>query len=72
MLIFWIRKNKTDERNCSQKNEKQPFQKHDECMKSFSLAHSKTEATRLKDMMKVDGDILATVQSVKLNRHAQN
>ena len=72
MLIFWIRKNKTGERSCPQKNEKESFRKHEEDMKRFCLVHPNMETTSAKDMMKVNGDILAAVQKVKLNKHAQN
>ena len=72
MLILWIRKSKTGERTCPQKNDQDSFWKHNEDMKRFRLAHPKIEATNSKDIMIADGNILATVQKVKLTKHAQN
>jgi hypothetical protein len=72
MLIFWIRKNKSGEQSGTPKNEKGSFQKHDEDMKRFCGVHPKLETSGARDMMKVNGDILATVQRVKLNKHIHN
>ena len=72
MFILWIRKNKTGERTCPQKNDRESFPKHDEDMKKFRLAHPKIEVTSLKGIMTIDGDILAAVQNVRLSKHAQN
>ena len=72
MLILWIRKSKTGERTCPQENDKDSFRKHDEDMKRFRLAHPKIEVTSSKDIMTPDGNILATVQKVKLDKYAQN
>lgn len=72
MLILWIRKNKTGERTCTPKNAKESFRKHNEDMKRFRLSHPEIEATSGRDIMTADGNVLATVQNVKLNKHVQN
>ena len=72
MLILWIRKNKTGERTCPQKNDKESLEKHNEDMKRFRLTHPEIEATNPKDIMTADGNVLAAVQNVKLNKHAKN
>ena len=51
MLILWIRKSKTGEQTCPQKNDKDSFQKHDEDMKKFRLAHPDIEAISPRDIM---------------------
>ena len=72
MLILWIRKNKNGEQICQQKNDKKPFQKHDEAMKRFNLSHPKIESANSQDISTADGLILAPVQNVKLAKHVQN
>ena len=72
MFILWIRKNKTGERTSPQKNDQESLRKHDEDMKKFRLDHPKIETKSLKDIMTIGGDVLATVQNVRLNKHAQN
>jgi hypothetical protein len=73
MLILWIRKNKASEPVCPpQKEDKKSFQKHDEEMKKFRLAHPKIEATSPGDIVTKDGLILAPVHWVRLNKNIQN
>ena len=72
MLILWIRKRKTGEADCPQKDDKDAFQKHNEDMKRFYLSHPTVEAISPGDIMTPDGDILAAMQNVKLIKHAQN
>jgi hypothetical protein len=72
MIILWIRKRKTSERTRQPENNRESFQKHDESMKSFSLSHPKIESARPKDIMTVDGNVLASIQNVKMGKHTQN
>jgi len=72
MLILWIRKGKTGGQTRPSKNDKESFRKHNEDMKRFCLSHPKIEATSAHDIMTADGNVLATVQQVKLNKHVQN
>ena len=72
MIILWIRKNKTGERNCSSNNGQNSFQKHDKEMKGFRLSHPEMETMNPRDIMTTDGNILAAVNGVKLNQYAQN
>ena len=74
MLILWIRKVKTAEPSRPQKDDKNSLQKHNEDMKKFRLSHPAIEAasSKDKDIITANGDVLATVQKVKLTKHAQN
>ncbi len=72
MLILWIRKSKTNEQKVSNKNDKKLFQKHDEDMKNFCLSHPDMNIMSANDILTADGDVLAPVNKVKINEHAQN
>jgi hypothetical protein len=71
MLILFIRKNKKGERSRPKKNDKDSFKKHNEKMKKFRFSHPKAIAMD-KDIITADGNVLAMVQTVKLNKHTQN
>jgi hypothetical protein len=71
MLIFFIRRNKKSERACQPKNNKGYSQEHNEDMKRFRLSHPK-ESISADDIMAVDGNILITVKTTRLTKHAQN
>ena len=71
MLIFFIRKNETGERTCPSKNDQDYLREHNKDMKRFRLAHPK-ESISARDMIAADDNVLATVQTVKLTKHAQN
>jgi hypothetical protein len=72
MLILWIRKRKNGERDRQSKNDKDSFQKHEEAMKRFRFSHPKIEATSPEDIITVDGNVLASVQGIKLTKYIQN
>lgn len=72
MLILWIRKGKAVGQTHPPKDDKESFRKHNEDMKRFCLSHPKIEVTNVHDIMTADGNVLAAVQQVKLNKHAQN
>ena len=72
MLILWIRKAQKSEQTCHDNNDRSSFQKHNEDMKRFCLAHPKIESTGSKDIVTTDGAILAPIQTVKLAGNSQN
>ena len=72
MLILWIRKIKTGEQACPQKNDQDSFQRHNEDMKRLRQAHPEIASTNPRDIITADENVLATVQKVKLPKHAQN
>ncbi|HUT67414.1 MAG TPA: hypothetical protein VMW86_02545 [Dehalococcoidales bacterium] len=72
MIILWIRKRKSEEPKGPAKNETDSFQKHDEVMKKFRLAHPDTSILNARDIMTADGNLLAPIQDVKLAEHVQN
>jgi len=72
MIILWIRKKKTEEKSGLAKDNKESFQKHDDIMKQFRLAHPDANVINAKDIMTADGNLLAPVEKVKLTEHVQN
>jgi hypothetical protein len=74
MIILWVRKRKTEEQNNSSRNDLESFQKHDEIMKKFRLSHPDREVRIVapKDILTTDGNLLAPVDSVKLDNNKQN
>ena len=72
MLILWIHKRKTGEASCPQKYDEDAFQRHNEDMKRFYFSHPEIEAINPGDIITPDGEILAAMQSLKLNKHTQN
>lgn len=72
MIILWIRKRKTERKNGPAKDDKDSFQKHNEAMKQFRLAHPDTNVIDAKDIVTADDNLLAPVQKVKLSEHTQN
>ncbi len=65
MIILWVRKRKAEE-------QKEVFQKHDEIMKKFRLAHREVKIVNAKDIITTDGNLLAPVDSIELDKHKQN
>jgi hypothetical protein len=72
MIILWIRKKNTEQKNGLVKDNKESFQKHDEVMKQFRLAHPDTNVINARDIITSDGNLLAPVDKVKLTEHVQN
>ncbi len=72
MIILWIRKKINKETTSPAKDEEESFQKHDEVMKKFRLAHPDTNLINARDIMTTDGNVLAPVDVVKLTEHIQN
>lgn len=72
MLILWIRRKKTDQKNNPGKDKKQLFLNHDEYMKKFRALHPNTDALSADDILARDGNSLVPVHQVKLNENIQN
>ena len=72
MLILWIVKRKTNEAHCPQKYDEDAFRKHNEDMKNFYLSHPDLDAVSPGDILTPEGDLLAAMQCVKLNKNTQN
>jgi hypothetical protein len=55
-------------------NEREAFQKHIEIMKEFRTSHPDREIKVVtpKDILTSDGNLLAPVANVKLDKHKQN
>jgi hypothetical protein len=70
MLILWItRKN----RNIPDADAgEDTFRAHNEAMKNFRRAHPDLNIVNASDIVVADGNLLAPVQGVKLDGHAQN
>ncbi len=67
MLILWFRKKKADRLNG--KKENQVTQEREDVINQFRLEHPDTTA---RDIMTEDGNLLATIQEVKLWTNIQN
>ena len=72
MIILWIRKNKGDKPSRHYENDVASFQKHDESMRRFRLAHPSIETTKLKDVSTTDWLALIPMRKVELARYSQN
>jgi len=72
MIILWVRKRKAGEKGSA--DDKENFQKHDEIMKKFRFGHPDREVKIVpaKDILAADGNLLAPVDSVKLDKNKQN
>ncbi len=74
MIILWVRKRKAEAQKDSSANDKETFQEHDEIMKKFRLAHPDREVkiVAAKDIISADGNLLAPVDPVKLDKNKNN
>ena len=72
MIILWIRKNKANAQNSTEKKELESFQEHDDIMKRFRLAHPDINMMGSHDIMTEEGNLLAPVFQVKLAENIQN
>ena len=48
------------------------FRQHNEAMKQFRRTHPDLNALSNRDILTTDGDLLATIQGIRLDAHAQN
>ena len=72
MLILWIRKNDEDEPSRSNENEEEAFQKHDERMKRFRIAHPRIETIKTEEASPAGCLDLVPMQEVKLASYSHN
>jgi hypothetical protein len=72
MLIFWINKSKKNKDTGPWTSRKNDFSKHDEAMERFRQAHPDMNIINSKDIITADGNILALVQNIKLNKYIKN
>ena len=72
MKILWIWNNNRDDASYHQENNGASFQKHDEYMRSFRLAHPKVETTGSKGISTADWFFLVPIQKVELVKCSQN
>jgi hypothetical protein len=70
MIILWIRKTRKEKQEKETKSES--FLTHDEKMRKFRLDHPDIGIVTDKDIITGDGNLLAPVHSVRLDKHAQN
>ncbi len=74
MIILWVRKRKDEEGKDPSQNDQESFQKHDEIMKKFRIAHPEREVKIVtpKDLINTGDNLLAPVDPVKLENNRQN
>jgi hypothetical protein len=72
MLILWIRKNKAFRQNIAEKNENQLLPEGDDVIKRFRLEHPDIAINDAKDILTDDGNLLASIEEVKLWLNIQN
>lgn len=74
MIILWVRKRKTEKARDPSGNDRDTFRKHDEIMKKFRISHPEREVKIVapKDIMTASGNLLAPVDTVKLDKNKQN
>jgi hypothetical protein len=74
MIILWVRKRKSGESRDPSVSDKESFQKHDELMKKFRFSHPDREVKIVpaKDILTTDGNLLAPIDSVKLDKNKLN
>ena len=72
MLILWFRKKKADRQSGDGNKENQVFQERDDIIKQFRLEHPDIAVSNARDIMTEDGNLLATIQEVKLWGNIQN
>ena len=72
MIILWILKKKKNGQSQQNDTDGVSFQKHDETMKIFRLAHPKIETTESKDVETAGRLVLLPIQKVKPAKYSQN
>jgi hypothetical protein len=74
MIILWVRKRKAEKGKGPSGNDRDTFRKHDEIMKKFHISHPKREVKIVdqKDIMTAGGNLLAPIDTVKLDKNKQN
>ena len=73
MIILWVRKGNNDKSSrFNNENDKAAFQRHDESMRKFRLAHPRVAETAAKDLSIVDNQALVPLQKLGPCQYAQN
>jgi len=74
MIILWVRKRKTEKGKAPSSYDHDTFRKHNESMKKFRISHPKREVKIVdqKDIMTASGNLLAPIDTVKLDKNKQN
>jgi hypothetical protein len=74
MIILWVRKRKLEKSKDPSQHDHDTFRKHDEIMKKFRISHPDREVKIVtpKDIMTTGGNLLAPVDTVKLDKNKQN
>ena len=73
MIILWIRRGDNDKSSqANNENDKAAFQRHDESIRKFRLAHPKVEVTASKDLRILDNQALVPLQKFGPYQYAQN
>jgi hypothetical protein len=72
MLILWIRKNKAFRQSIAEKNENQLLPEGDDVIKRFRLEHPDIAISNAKDILTDDGNLLASIEGMKLWPNIQN
>jgi hypothetical protein len=72
MLILWIRKNRLFKQSGDDKKESQLLQERADILKRFRLEHPDIAINNAKDILTEDGNLLASIQGVKLWPNIQN
>jgi hypothetical protein len=72
MFILWIRKKKANAPSGDVKKANRPFREQEDAIKQFRLEHPDIAVGSARDIITEDGNLLATVQEVKLWPNIQN
>jgi hypothetical protein len=74
MIILWVRKRKTEKSKDPSVDDHETFRKHNEMMKKFRISHPERDVKIVdsKDILSADGNLLAPVDTVKLDKNKQN
>lgn len=74
MIILWVRKRKAGDQKDPSASDRETFQKHDELMKKFRFSHPDREVkiVSAKDILTTEGNLLAPVDSVRLDKNKLN
>jgi hypothetical protein len=72
MLILWIRKRKADRQSGDEMKAARFSQEPEDAIKQFRLEHPDIAVSNARDIVTEDGNLLATIQEVKLWGNIQN
>ena len=72
MLILWIRKNKAFRQDVDKTKGRQFLPEGDDVIRRFRLEHPDIAINNAKDILTEDGNLLASIEGVKLWPNIQN